>query len=118
MGAVRKGRVAHGSKPGPAKYLNNEEEHALADHLIQAAESGYGKTRKQVKSIVENVAREKNLRSECVSDGWWRRFMERQPQLSLRCGDSTAHIRMNSVNRESWNLTLTSWKILYQSMIS
>ena len=96
------GRVAHGSKPGPAKYLNNEEEHALADHLVQAAESGYGKTRKQVKSIVENVAREKNLlRSERVSDGWWRRFMERQPQLSLRRGDSTAHIRMNSVNRES-----------------
>ena len=96
------GRVAHGTNPGPAKYLNNEEEHALADHLIQAAESGYGKTRKQVKAIVENVAREKNiLRSEHVSDGWWRRFMERQPQLSLRRGDSTAHIRMNSVNRES-----------------
>ena len=27
--------------------------------------------------------------------------MERQPQLSLRCGDSTAHIHMKSVNRES-----------------
>lgn len=32
--------------------------HALADHLIKAAESGYGKTQKQVKAIVENVARE------------------------------------------------------------
>ena len=55
------GRGAHGTKPGPAKYLNNEEEHSLADHLIQAAESGYGKTRKQVKAIVENVAQEKNI---------------------------------------------------------
>ena len=96
------GTVAHRTKPGPAKYLNNDEEHSLADHLIQAAESGYGKTSKQVKAIDENVAREKNvLRSERVSDGWWRRFMERQPQLSLRRGDSTAHICMNSVNRES-----------------
>ena len=96
------GRVLHGSKPGPVKYLNEEEERALSDHLIKAAKTGYGKTRKQVKAIVENVAREKRLlRSEHVSDGWWRQFMERQPQLSLRRGDSTAHIRMDSVNQEA-----------------
>ena len=71
------GRVAHGAKPQPVKYLNDEER-ALSEHLIEAAQAGYEKTRKQVKMIVENVAREKNvLRSEHVSDGWWRRFMER-----------------------------------------
>ena len=37
------GRVEHGTKPGPVKYLNNEE------------------TRRQVKVIVENVEREKKL---------------------------------------------------------
>ena len=74
------GRVAHGTKPGPVRYLNDAEERALSEHLIEAAQAGYGKTRKQVKGIVENVAQEKNiLRSEHVSDGWWRRFMERQP---------------------------------------
>ena len=65
------GRVAHGTKPGPVKYLNDEEERAPSDHLIKAAKAGYGKTR-QVKMIVENVAREKKLlRSDRISDGWW-----------------------------------------------
>ena len=65
---------------------------------------GYGKTRKQVLSIVENVVREKDAlhpsRSNHVSDGWWRRFMQRQPTLSLRRGDATAHVRMDSTNQE------------------
>ena len=95
------GRVVHGTNPGPAKYLDEEEEHALADHLIVSAKAGYGKTRKQVKAIVGNVAREKNvLRSHRVSDGWWRRFLERQPQLTLRKGDPTAHVRMNAVTKD------------------
>ncbi len=51
---------------------------------------------------MENVAKEKNLlRTSRVSDGWWRRFLDRQPQLSLRRGDSTAHVRMDSVNKEA-----------------
>ena len=79
------GRVKHGTKPGPPQYLNEEEEHALSNHLVKVAQAGYGKTRKQVKSIVEKVAREKQiLRSRRVSDGWWRRFMQRQSHLSLR----------------------------------
>lgn len=36
-----------------------------------------------------------------ISDGWWRRFLERQPKLTLRRGDSTAHVRMDAVNRET-----------------
>ena len=35
-----------------------------------------------------------------VSDGWWRRFLERQPNLSHRRGDPTAHVRMNAVNKQ------------------
>ncbi len=95
------GRVVHGTNPGPRRYLDVEEESALADHLVEVAKVGYGKTRKQVKTIVESVAREKDiLRSRRLSDGWWRRFLERQPQLSLRRGDSTAHVRMDSVNKD------------------
>ena len=39
------GRVKHGTKPGPKAYLN-QEERSLADHLVEAASIGYGKTRK------------------------------------------------------------------------
>ena len=52
-------------------------------------------------AIVEKVAKDKKfLRSKCVSNGWWRRFLDRQPQLSLRHGDSTAHVRMDCTNRK------------------
>ena len=96
------GRVLHGTKPGPQCYLDKKEEALLADHLVEAAQIGYGKTRKEVKSIVEQVAKENAVnRSNRVSDGWWRRFLERQPQLSLRRGDATAHVRMDATNKEA-----------------
>ena len=96
------GSVTHGVNPGPRPYLDSKEEKNLSEHLIEAAKLGYGKTRKQIKGLVETVAKEKGiLKSEKVTDGWWRRFMERQPQLSLRRGDPTAHVRMNAVNKES-----------------
>lgn len=96
------GRVIHGTKPGPKPYLQADEEVVLVDHLISAAKVGYGKTRKQVNMMVEAIAKEKGvLRKDKISNGWWRRFIERQPELSLRRADSTAHIRMDSINRES-----------------
>jgi len=48
------------------------------------------------------VAREKGiLRKERVTDGWWTKFIKQQEQLSLWRADSTAHIQMDSVNKES-----------------
>jgi hypothetical protein len=69
--------------------------------LVQIAQLGYGKTRKQVLSMVENVAREKGVLPadhKRLSSGWFRRFMQRNPQLSLRRGDATAHVRMDCTN--------------------
>ena len=42
----------------------------------------------------------KVLKGEKISVGWWRRFLERQPNLTLRRGDST-HVRMDAVNQET-----------------
>ena len=96
------GRVAHGSKPGPKTYLTSQEETQLANYLLDVSEAGYGKTRKQVKAMVEGIAKEKGaMKSDNkVSDGWWRRFLERQPQLSLRKGDSTAAVRLACTSAE------------------
>jgi len=94
--------IEHGINPGPCPYLNKDEEKKLADHLVTVAKLGYGKTRRQVKLVAENVARGKGiLRKQQISDGWWARFEERQPELSLWKADSTAHVRMDSVNKES-----------------
>ena len=77
------GRVLHGSKPGPHPYLKPSEESELSDYLITAAKVGYGKTRRQIKGIAESVAKEKGiLKGKRISNGWWRRFLERNPIIS------------------------------------
>jgi len=87
------GRVQHGVKPGPKSYLNEVEEKDLAEFLKVTSSIGYGKTRKQVKAVVETAAQEKGaLRKDRISDGWFRCFLERQPQLRLCKGDRTAFV--------------------------
>jgi len=95
------GRVFHGTKPGPKPYLDKTEEKELAEFLQTTAEVGYGKTRKQVMNIVESTAREKGLlRKHRIRDGWFQHFIERQPQLSLRKGGSTAFVRMDAIKKQ------------------
>ena len=53
-------------------------------------------------AIAELTAIDKGLlTSSCINEGWWRRFLECQSDLSLRQGDSTAHVRMDAVNKET-----------------
>ena len=96
------GRVKHGTKPCPSSYLNATEESELANFVKQCAQVGYGKTRKEVMHIAQSVANEKGiLRRSQISHGWWARFVQRQQDLSLRRGDSAAHVRMDAVNKET-----------------
>ena len=101
------GNVEHGNKPGGKPYLNKAEETELANFLQVVSEIGYGKTRKQVMGIVESAVRDKEkltkqkiLRKQKISDGWFRRFIERQPQLCMRKGDSTAIARMDAMKKQ------------------
>jgi len=41
------------------------------------------------------------LKKGYITHGWWNRFLERQGDLSLRRSDSTAHVRMNAINKET-----------------
>ena len=36
-----------------------------------------------------------------ISNGWWEKFMKRNPSLHFRSGDSIAEVRMNAVNSEN-----------------
>ncbi len=54
--------------------------------------------------IVETIAIERStIRAAHITDGWWTRFLQRHPNVSLRCGDATAHVRMNAVTEEKLN---------------
>ena len=110
------GRVKHGDKPGPKPYLNVEEEQELATHLIKASNIGYGKTRRDVLSIVEQFVDQKEdvtLRSSKITHGWWQKFLKRNPDLNLRSGDSTAAIRLDAVNPENLNNYFDSLRSIF-----
>jgi len=51
--------------------------------------------------MVEKIAIEKGvLKNKIISDGWFRRFLERKPQLRLCKGDRTAMVRLNAMNNK------------------
>ena len=87
------GHVQHGKKPGPEPNLNREEEEDLINFIKEVAEVGFGKTRKQIKAMVEQTAREKQVLRKEISDGWFRCVSERLPHLCLRRGHCTAASR-------------------------
>ena len=61
-----------------------------------------GAIHRDAMDIAESVAVDKVvLKGEKISDGWWRRFLECQPNLTIQHGDSTAHERMDTVNQET-----------------
>ena len=67
------GRVVHGTKPGPKPYLTATEEEELTGHLINAANMGFGKTRRDVLSIVERHVEQKedvSLRAAKLTYPW------------------------------------------------
>ena len=91
----------HGTKPGPRPYLSTGEETELSSHLLQVAKMGFGQTRHGVKCLVEtNVGQKATFRGSTITNGWWHKFLKRNPMLRLRAGDSTAGVRMEAVNVE------------------
>ena len=94
--------MVHGTKPGPRPYLSTGEETELSSHLLQVAKMGFGQTRCDVKCLVETYVKQKGtLRGSTITNGWWQKFLKRNPMLRLRAGDSTAGVRMDAVNAEN-----------------
>ena len=72
------------------------------------------KARKQEMNIVESTIKEKGLlRKYRISDGWFRHFTERQPQFSLRKGDSTAFDCMDAMKKQK---KLDDCYIIYEGL--
>ena len=76
------GNVTNGDEPGPYQLLLPAEEEELSNPLVEVAQAGYGKTRKQIRNIASRVAVDKKRRKILdVSPGWFGRFMLRHPDL-------------------------------------
>ena len=97
------GRVVHGTKSGPLSYLSHQEENDFSKFIEETAKAGYGRSRKQIKKIAEDVAHDKGLldKKKSISDGWYHGFMKRQSHLSLWKGDPIANVRMECLEKEA-----------------
>lgn len=78
------GKVSFGARPGPDPYLTDAEEEEFVNFLVQIAGVGYPRTRKQVLALVQRIIESKGITSRTVSNGWWERFIQRNPRLTLR----------------------------------
>ena len=95
------GRVKHGTKSGPKPYLSVEEEQELVAFLKQASAMGYGKTKKEILAMVQKTMEKKDLCDDKFNgEGWWTRFMSRNPTLSLRTADPLSKVRADAVKQE------------------
>jgi len=55
-------RVVHGTNMGPKLYLSNKEEKELVEFLVECSKIGYGKTRREVMKLVEEIVERKGMK--------------------------------------------------------
>ena len=96
------GKVEHGSKPGRGSYLSSAEEEEIVSFLIKCARIGYPHTRKQIMALVQAIVKEKGIETT-ISDGWWERFKQRHPNLTLRIAAPLSFARAMASDRDSLN---------------
>ena len=95
------GRVEHGKKSGPMPYLTSQEEDELATFLKNASNVGYGKTKREVLLIVQKTLEQKGTKPDDYNgEGWYFRFMQRHPTLSLRSADPLSYVRTTALSPE------------------
>ena len=94
-------RVVHGTNPGQS-LISRTLKKWSCQRTSFASAIGLGKTRRDVKCIVASYTKNKGtLKGGTVSNGWWEKFLRRNPMLSLRSGDSTAGVRMDALTAEN-----------------
>ena len=88
-----RGRVKHGTNPGPSTVLTAEEEDALAGYLLYIAECGFPLTVNMARSFalaVSLCSGTSGRFNEETRPGkhWWSNFRSRLPELTLRTADN------------------------------
>ena len=80
------GRVVSGATSGPTRYLSAVEEEELVHFLQGCSSIGYGRSRKDIIGIVQQVVDKKGIKVT-VTQGWWESFKKRHPEIVLRIAE-------------------------------
>lgn len=86
------GHVLPGAVSGPKRHQTNEEEEELVHFLLGCASIGYGRTRKEIISLVQQIVNKKGSNAT-VTLGWLESFRRRHPEISLRTPEPISHTR-------------------------
>ena len=100
-----KGRVVHGTNPGPPTALTAKEEKALVSYLLYVAERGLPLTTTMARAFAWAVSYRSGTQSrfnEELGPGkhWWEGFRSQHPELSLRTPDNLERSQANAMTRE------------------
>ena len=95
------GRTEHGKKSGHEQILALEDEKKLAAYLIDVSKQGYGKSKEIILYMATQIAIKcgKEVKG-CLSEMWWRNFLKRNPEISLRATQNFGLVR-TLVKRET-----------------
>ena len=62
--------------------------------LTEASNIGYGKTKREILLYVQKILEQKGSKPDHFNgEGWYFRFMQRHPRLSLRSADPVSYVR-------------------------
>lgn len=95
------GKVSQ-AKSGRRKHLNTTEEKELATFLTSCATVGYAHSKQEAIDIVQDVVRAKGIDVN-VSSSWWKSFLSRHPELTLRSGEKVSRVRLGGASDEAIN---------------
>ena len=99
-----KGRVEHGTHPGPKSVLSAEEERGLVSYLVHMAQRGFPLTPKMTMAFAWAIAAKSGKKSRFSDAGpshhWWADFRKRHPELTLRKMDKLDRSRAENLTDE------------------
>lgn len=101
---VSMGYVAHN------RVFSEDQERQLAKYLIRCADIYFGLSTKEVRKMAFELTVKYNLNApskwqdnEMAGEEWFRSFMKRNPELSVRAAQATSLSRATSFNRNNVN---------------
>ncbi|XP_044733227.1 uncharacterized protein LOC123295831 [Chrysoperla carnea] len=94
---------------GRKSTLPSQLEDELADYILEMEKSGFGLTRRAIRSLAYQLAEKNNIKhsfsqdNESAGRSWLRLFLKRHPNLSFRRPTGTSIARMKGFNKENVN---------------
>ena len=97
------GRIELTSKPGRKPVIPLEIENAVPQKVVEAANMGFGITKKQLKLKISRLCKAQRISTPfkrgIPGDDWWRGFKNRHPEMVLRKPEKLGTSRSRMLNR-------------------